>query len=471
MQVIADLQLHSRYSRAVSQQMIIPRMYEWNLKKGIGLLATGDWTHPLWLRELKTNLEETGNGLLRLQRQVQNQLLQASGQAEGILHFAQNDSVKDPLFLLSGEVSCIYSHNGKLRRNHILMFAPRFEVVDKINAALVKRGCNLSSDGRPILGLSSQQVCEVVWGVCEDVLLIPAHAWTPWFSVFGSMSGYDSLAECFGDYANRIYAIETGLSSDPAMNWRVKELDTRTVISCSDAHSGPKLMREATIYEIPEGEVSFAAISSALKNYQRDTTKPYIAGTLEFYPEEGKYHFSGHRDCSIRWSPDEVKKNGLMCPVCGKTITVGVADRVEKLAGRSVEELKLAKKQLGHFGVSAMYSQSQPHRSPYIMMVPLPEILAQAVGVAAFSQKVQNEYDKLVSHFGGEFSVLVKAPKEEIASLSGEKIAQGIDKVRQGDITIIPGYDGVFGTVSVWREEGKEEDKSVLTTKEQMSLF
>src|SRR3989344_7111118 len=322
MQLIADLQLHSKYSRAVSQEMVIPKMYEWNLKKGIGLLATGDWTHPLWIRELKANLDELGNGLLKIKPEIRANLVDAT-LSKDVVH-------NDPLFLLSGEVSCIYSHNGKLRRNHILLFAPSFDTVDRINQSLTQRGANLASDGRPIIGLTSQEVCELVWDISDEVLVVPAHAWTPWFSLYGSMSGYDSLSECFGSYSDRIYVIETGLSSDPAMNWRVKELDSRTVISSSDAHSGGKLMREATIFEVPVGdELSFSALSLALQNYQRDTKKPHIAATVEFYPEEGKYHWSGHRTCQVRWSPEEVKQKGTICPVCGRPVTIGVLNRVE----------------------------------------------------------------------------------------------------------------------------------------------
>lgn len=462
MQIIADLQLHSKYSRAVSQEMVIPKMYEWNLKKGIGLLATGDWTHPMWIRELKANLEEQGNGLLKLKPEVRSKLVD-NELAQKMIH-------TDPLFLLSGEVSCIYTHNGKLRRNHIMLWAESFATVDRINAELVKRGCNLSSDGRPILGLTSQEICEVVWSISEKVLVVPAHVWTPWFSLYGSMSGYDSLTECFGDYAGRIYAIETGLSSDPAMNWRIKELDTRSIISSSDAHSGPKLMREATVYDMPQGHaLSFAALSTALKNYKKETDLPHISATIEFYPEEGKYHFSGHRSCNIRWSPEEVKEKGTICPVCGKPITVGVLNRVEKLAGRSELELQLSKKQVGTYPISTTYSAALPHRPPYIMMVPLAEIIAEVLHVQSYSVKVRSEYDKLVTHFGGEFNVLVKTPAEKIAKLSGPQMAQALAKVRNGDITIIPGYDGVFGTVKIWGGEDKEMDKT--SRREQMSLF
>ncbi len=460
MQIIADLQLHSKYSRAVSQEMVIPKMYEWNLKKGIGLLATGDWTHPLWNRELKANLEEQGNGLLKLKKEVKEQLINSF----------QPSAPSDPLFLLCGEVSCIYSHNGKTRRNHLLLFAPSFDTVDKINAKLTSRGCNLSSDGRPIIGLTSQEVCELVWSIDEKVMVIPAHVWTPWFSLFGSMSGYDSLAECFGSFADKIYAVETGLSSDPAMNWRIKELDTRTLISNSDSHSGQKLMREATIYEIPDGnQLSFKTISAAIKNYQRDKTKPYIAATIEFYPEEGKYHFSGHRNCQVRYSPAQIKQKGKICPVCGRPLTIGVLDRIEDLAGRSEAELKLTKKQLGNLPVQATFSAAFPNRSPYVMLVPLLEIIAEAVKSNSFSQKVETMYEQLVTQFGSEFNVLMKVSQAEIEKVAGEQIALAITKVRNGDIVIEPGYDGVFGVVKVLAEKRAAEvvDKS----KEQMRLF
>ncbi|KKS84944.1 MAG: hypothetical protein UV59_C0012G0037 [Candidatus Gottesmanbacteria bacterium GW2011_GWA1_43_11] len=471
MQLIADLQLHSKYSRAVSQEMVIPKMYEWNLKKGIGLLATGDWTHPLWIRELKANLEEQGNGILRLKREIKEHLLKTSGSSEGILKRVQDDKRQlDPLFLLSGEVSCIYTHNGKGRRNHILMFAPSFAVVDRINDELRKRGCNLSSDGRPIIGLSSQEVCEVVWSISEEVLVIPAHAWTPWFSTFGSMSGYDSLAECYGEFSKNIYAIETGLSSNPAMNWRVKELDTQTLISCSDSHSGPKLMREATIYAKPGSDsFTFNDISTALKNWQRDKTKAYIAATLEFYPEEGKYHFDGHRACNVRMHPADTKQKGVICPVCGKPMTIGVMHRVEDLAGRSEQELKLVKKQLGDFPVQAIYSETFPNRAPYIMMVPLQEIIAESMGVQSYSKKVMAEYEKLVAAFGGEFTVLFKTNSSEIARVSNPKIAEGVEKVRKGEITIQPGYDGTFGIVKIWKDEASAPEAE--DQKEQLSLL
>lgn len=297
-QIIADLQLHSKYARAVSPNMVIPEMGKWAVRKGIDLLATGDWTHPLWLSELKANLNEDGSGLLNYKLQITN-----------------SKSQKNPKFLLSGEVSCIYSQGGKGRRIHTLIFAPSFEIVDKINAELTRRGCNLMSDGRPIIGLTSIQLAEVVFGISEECLLIPAHAWTPWYALFGSMSGFDSIAEAFGPYADKIYAIETGLSSNPGMNWRIKELDNRSIVSFSDAHSGPKLGREATVFEVEE--ISYKAVKEAIMKPKIDDRNKIIY-TIEFYPEEGKYHYTGHRACNVRHSPSETKKLGTICPVCGK---------------------------------------------------------------------------------------------------------------------------------------------------------
>lgn len=470
-QIIADLQLHSRFARAVSSEMIISKMAVWAQKKGIHLLATGDWTHPLWFKELQASLKEDGSGILTL------------------IQDPENTHVK---FLLCGEVSCIYNQGGKLRRIHILIFAPDLETVAKINAELTRRGCHLMSDGRPIIGLTSIQLCEVVFSINSTCLIIPAHAWTPWFALFGSMSGFDSIAEAFGPYTDQIFAIETGLSSDPAMNWRITELDHRSIVSFSDAHSGPKLGREATVFNLQE--LSFNAIREAIMQPMLDkrvSSSKYlvsskeenmienipdtrysmqntIAYTIEFYPEEGKYHFNGHRNCNIRLSPEETKKRGVMCPVCGKPLTVGVMHRVEQLAGRSVEDLKLRKKIIDGTQMLGTYSETFPSRIPYIMTVPLQEVLAEALKAQPNTEKVQSEFTKLTGALGGEFEVLNKCDLREITSLAGEKVAEGIDRVRKGEIKIDPGYDGVFGVVKIWNEK---EEKLVDESKEQLSLF
>ncbi len=486
MKVIADLQLHSKYSRAVSQQMVIPQIWQWAKIKGIGLVATGDWTHPLWMREIKANLEEIGNGLLKLK---------SNGTME-----QWNNGEAGPLFLLATEVSSIYSQGGKLRRIHNLIWSPSIATAEKINKELVGRGANLIADGRPIIGLTSIQVAELVFSLDPTCLLIPAHAWTPWFSLYGSESGFDSIDECFGPYAKNIYAIETGLSSDPAMNWRIKELDNRSIVSFSDAHSGPKLGREATVFEMEEvsyENIRKAIMGPALKIENRaskigvedrgskiERTSPssiidlqpqsstfnhlssnQIAFTIEFYPEEGKYHYTGHRNCGVKQNPSETKQKGTICPVCGRKLTVGVMHRVEQLAGRSEEELQLSEEGAG---IKMTKSNAFPQRAPFVKLVPLQEILAEAIGGLPASQRIQDEYKKLTDYFGGEFKILLETNTSDIAKISGLKVAEAIQKVRIGDIYIDPGYDGVFGKVKIWGDEKKKEEEQ---QKEQMSLF
>ena len=443
MQVIADLQLHSKYARAVSPQMVIPQIWEWAKIKGIGLIATGDWTHPLWMREIKNDLEETGSGLLRLKIQNSNDKIQIEN---------------GPLFLLETEVSCIYSQGGKLRRIHTLIWSPSIEVSEKINKKLINLGANLMSDGRPIIGLTSRQVCEVVLSVDPKCLIIPAHVWTPWFSLYGSESGFDSIEECFGEFSRYIYAVETGLSSNPAMNWRIKELDTRSIVSFSDAHSGPKLGREATVFELEE--LSFKAIREAImvpasvpiqSGLRRGEARNKIAYTIEFYPEEGKYHYTGHRNCNVRQTPDETRSKGTVCPVCGRKLTVGVMHRVDQLAGRSESELKLSKKNIDKIAVEVYYSSQFPEKTPYTMLVPLHEILAEVFGSLPTSKNI------LLS---------IKSP--ELTKVSGDRVAEAIERVRNAQIYVDPGYDGVFGKVKIWYEK-KDEKKT--DAKEQMSLF
>lgn len=440
MKVIADLQIHSRFSRAVSPQMNVPTVAEWAAKKGIGLVATGDWTHPIWLRELKANLEEVGEGIYKPK----------------ITNY-QFPITNEPLFLLSTEVSSIYTQGGKGRRIHTLIFVPNFDVVDRINKELSLRGANLLSDGRPIVGLSARTVAEIALGVDERCLVIPAHAWTPHFSLYGSLSGFDSIEECFGDLAPQVFAIETGLSSDPAMNWRIAELSGRRIVSFSDAHSPQKLGREATVFEINSQrlEVSYELIRQAITGLTSNSQPPMaeIAYTIEFYPEEGKYHYTGHRNCKIVYSPNETRKMGTTCPVCGRSLTVGVMSRVEHLASLDVE----TKSEVDKYGVRWIRDK-EGKRNSYVMLVPLMEILAEALSSSAGSQKVLGVYDQLTASFGGEFNVLLETPVEEIKKVGGEKVAEGISKVRSGDIVIEPGYDGVFGTVKIWKEDGEVEE-------------
>jgi uncharacterized protein (TIGR00375 family) len=446
MQLIADLQLHSKFSRAVSKDMVLPQICAWTRRKGMGLVATGDWTHPLWMREIKQDLEEIGNGLLKL----------------------KTASPTDPLFMLATEVSCIYSHNGKGRRVHTLIWVPSIASADKINKEMTRQGCNLLSDGRPIIGLSSVQVAELVFTIEPKALIIPAHAWTPWFSVYGGMSGFDSLDEAFGPYAKQIYAIETGLSSNPAMNWRIKELDNRSIVSFSDAHSGPKLGREATVFDIAQKSVSYDSIYEAIT--RKGPSK--IAYTIEFYPEEGKYHWSGHRACNIRWSPKETKEKGNTCPVCGKPLTQGVEQRVSELEGRTQEDLRMKNfdlKMENGSTIRASKSDAFPDRPPYVSLVPLAEIIAECIGSPVNSPKVQRPYIELTDALGGEFHVLLESTPKEIAKVAGERIAVGVEKVRKGDIIIDPGYDGIFGVVKLWKDG--EEKPLVDASKEQLTLL
>lgn len=435
-EIIADLHLHSKYARAVSAAMTPPVISAWAAKKGIGLVGTGDFTHPLWLKELEANLEEAGEGVYRLR---------------------QSPESSSPLFILTTELSCIYSHNGKTRRIHLLVLLPSFSDIHKLVRQLQARGVNLSADGRPILGLSLIQLSEIILSINQQALLIPAHAWTPWFGVYGHNGGYDNLEEAFGSFAKNIPAIETGMSSDPAMNWRIAELDNRQIVSFGDAHSPAKLGREATVFRITNHESRIKAKNLSYKDvYDAITGNKNrnweIGSTIEFYPEEGKYHFTGHRNCKVRYSPEETKKVGTSCPVCGKPLTIGVAHRVEKLATREVS-LSLS---LSSSGVKGIKNAERSDRPGYVMLVPLQEILAEALGTGVISQKVQNTYEDLCRNFTSEFTVLLETPLTEIAKRAGERTAEGISKVRRGDIVVDPGYDGVFGTVKIWGSKKEE---------------
>ena len=435
MEIVADLHLHSRYSRAVSPQMVIPEIARWAAKKGIGLVGAPDWTHPLWLRELKENLIEVEQGI-----------------------YAAKTDLKGPKFVLSTEISSIYTQGGRSHRIHNLVLAPSFEVVDKINEKFRCAGVNLFSDGRPTTGLSSIELCELIFSISADCLVIPCHIWTPWYSLYGSRSGFDSIKECFGKFADQIKAIETGLSSDPAMNWRVGELDSRAIVSFSDAHSPAKLGREATVFEIHD----------ITKLRHCDITRVIIenkiAYTIEFYPEEGKYHYTGHRNCHIIQSPEQTKKLGETCPVCGRPLTVGVMHRVEELATKTTEEVKIKEKIIGN-GIRGIAWNNRP---PYVRLVPLIEILAESLNSGISSQKVINEYNKLTDTLGSEFEILLETTLGKIAKISGDKVAEGILRVRSGQVKIDPGYDGVFGTVKIWSER---KDIAKTEGQRQISLF
>lgn len=469
MKVIADLHLHSRFARAVSSQMVVSVMSEWSRKKGIDLIATGDWTHPVWLRELQAGLEEAEQGLYKVK----------GSSDEGVR------------FLLSTELSSIYSQGDSTRRVHYLVWAPSFEVAGKINKTLTGRGVNLMSDGRPILGLSTREVAQLVFDIDENCLIIPAHVWTPWFSLYGSKSGFDSLRDCFGDLAHNIYAVETGLSSDPAMNWKIEELEGKSIVSFSDAHSPQKLGREATVFELEK--LNYESIRKALGSDNRKTRNTQriresddqkfrdpdlsefsgsqISYTIEFYPEEGKYHYTGHRKCNVVHSPKESRKMGTICPVCGKGLTVGVMSRVESLAAHDIE----TESETDRFGVRWIKSKETTFRAngsmgrrPYVMLVPLLEIISESLSVGVGTKTALSAYENLISHFGSEFKVLLETSIEDLDKLTDPKIVEGIKKVRSGDIMIEPGYDGVFGKVKIWKDE---EEAAAESQKDQETLF
>lgn len=405
----ADFHLHSKYSRATSKNMDLENMNKWAKTKGIKILGTGDFTHPEWLKDLKRELEPAEKGLYRLAKQ-------------------------ETRFILSAEISCIYSKNGKVRKVHIVVIAPDFEAVDKINTRLGEIG-NLKADGRPILGLDAKELAKIVFDVSEDCLIIPAHVWTPWFGLLGSKSGFDSMEECFEEYSNHIYSLETGLSSDPAMNWRLSALDKITLLSNSDAHSPAKIGREANAFE---GEkIDYQSIIKAIR---KEAGPLELIYTIEFYPEEGKYHYDGHRTCEINFSPAESEKYKNICPVCGKPLTIGVLNRVEKLADRK--------------------SGSQPNKAvPFKSLIPLAEIIAEILQVGVGTKKVEIEYQNLINKFGSEFEILLNVPAAELRSSA---IGQGIIKVREGRVDIEPGYDGVFGKVKFFSEIKKPLNQKTL---------
>lgn len=476
MKVTADLHLHSKYSRAVSQQMVLPEMAKWARRKGIDLLGTGDFTHPLWFRELKAGLEEAGEGIYKLKSPAEGEARQRR-QSEKL-----KVEEKESLFLLTTEISSIYSQGGRLRRIHNLIFASSLEAVEKINQALLQRGANLMSDGRPIIGLPARDLAELVLTVDQNCLVIPAHAWTPWFSLYGSESGFDSINECFGNMAKYIYAVETGLSSNPEMNWRIAELDSRQIVSFSDAHSGPKLGREATVFAFSENGISNISYEDLKKAIKRETGRLKIDHTIEFYPEEGKYHYTGHRNCKVRQSPEDTQKLGTTCPVCGRGLTVGVIHRVEQLAAQLTQISPLRpfdsaqvfagqanlKSQIDEFGVKWI-ENADGKRPPYVMLVPLLEIIAESFGSLPSSQKVINEYNNLTDRLGPELKVLLETPVADIIKIAGDKIADGVKRVREGQIVVSPGYDGEYGKVKIWSEDKPEETKE--EKKDQLSFF
>jgi uncharacterized protein (TIGR00375 family) len=408
MEFVADFHLHSKFSRATSAQMNLESLNKWAQIKGIKVLGSGDFTHPQWFKELKEKLESAEPGLFNLK-----------------------NSNSQTSFILTTEISCVYFKKGRQRKIHLIIFSPSFAVSEKINNHLKLYG-NLEADGRPTLNLDAKELLKIILNISEDCLVVPAHCWTPWYSIFGSRSGFDSIEECFEEYSKYIFAGETGLSSNPAMNWRLSALDRITLISCSDAHSPSHIGREANVFNC---ELSYFELVKAIK--EKDKNK--FLYTIEFYPEEGKYHYDGHRNCGVSLSPKETKKYNGICPVCRKPLTIGVLNRVEQLADRP--------------------EGFQPENAiPFKSLIPLEEIIADALGQGVGTVEVEKEYKKLIEKFENEFNVLINLPKSDIEVVTLPEIAEGIIRAREGKVFIEPGYDGVYGKIRIFQ---KGEQKSV----------
>jgi len=428
MKFIADLHVHSKYSRATAKNSDLENLYLWAQYKGIHVVGTGDCVHPQWFKELQEKLEPAEEGLFKLKEKYAKPInVQIPKSCRG-----------DVRFMLSVEISNIYKRHDKVRKVHNLIFSPSFEAARKIQKKLGDIG-NIASDGRPILGLDSYDLLRLTLEADAKNLFVPAHIWTPWFSAFGSMGGFDSMTDAFGDLTGHIFAVETGLSSDPPMNWRLKELDDFILISNSDAHSPAKLGREANIFDT---DFSYDGIYQALS----DKKDKGLVSTLEFFPEEGKYHFDGHRVCQVRWNPKETIQHKGVCSVCGKPVTVGVMSRVEILADRPEGE------------------KSKRWR-PFKNIVPLPELIAEAKDVGAAGKAVQEAYMNILAQLGNEFTILLECPVEDIRRVAGDVLAEGINRMRQGKVEIAAGYDGEFGTIKIFKPgERRRIDK-------QMALF
>ncbi len=397
MDYIADLHIHSRYSAACSDRLTIENINAAAVEKGIGIIGTGDFTHPKWLSEIKDSLVEGGDGIYRLK----------SGSGTN--------------FILTSEVCTIFDKGGT-KKIHNCMLAPSIAAVEQINEALAKHG-NLAADGRPVLMMSAEELANAVKGASPESIIFPAHAWTPWFGALGAMSGFNSLEDAYGSAAKHIAAYETGLSSDPPMNWRVSSLDKYSMISNSDAHSLPKIGREATVLDVKE--ISYKEIADSINSRR-------IRMTVEFYPEEGKYHYDGHRNCKVSLSPEESKKYNGICPVCRKKLTIGVMHRVEELADRKN----------GYVPKDA---------ASYVHAVPLLEIISAVTGKGQSTETVAGIYRNLIKKFGNEMNTLISAKPEHIIK-EDKKIGEAIERIRQERIRVTPGYDGVFGIVDLFSD-------------------
>ena len=402
---IADLHIHSRFSRATSKEGDAPHLDLWAGRKGIGLVGTGDFTHPAWRAELQEMLTPAEEGFYTLKPQYRL----ASDTA---------GAAQPPRFVLTGEISSIYKKNGRVRKVHNLILLPSLQAAEELSRRLERVG-NIHSDGRPILGLDSRDLLELTLTACPQAIFIPAHIWTPHFSLFGAFSGFQTMEECFEDLTPHIHAVETGLSSDPPMNWQVSALDGYTLVSNSDAHSPQKLGREANLLDCG---LSYPALKHAME------TGEGFGGTIEFFPEEGKYHLDGHRNCGVCLTPQEAESLGGLCPVCGKKLTIGVQHRVEELADRPL-------------------GQPRPQQKPFESLAPLPEVIAACTGASETSKKTQARYQAMLQQLGSEFYILRQAGFEDIQRVAGPAVAEGIRRLRLGQVERVPGYDGAFGHV------------------------
>ncbi|MDQ7039706.1 MAG: UvrD-helicase domain-containing protein [Rhodothermus sp.] len=422
MPFLADLHVHSKYSRATSRDLDLEHLALWAYRKGIAVVATGDFTHPAWMAEIREKLVPAEPGLFRLRDDLDREAQRRAGV-----------STTTPVrFMLEVEISTIYKKGDRVRKIHHLVYVPDLEKAERLREALGRIG-NLAADGRPILGLDSRDLLEITLEAGEGCYLVPAHIWTPWFSVLGSKSGFDSIEECYGDLADHIFAVETGLSSDPPMNWRLSALDRYTLVSNSDAHSPAKLGREACLFNT---ELDYFAIKQALETGQG------YGGTVEFFPEEGKYHLDGHRACGVRLEPAETRALGGRCPVCGRSLTVGVLHRVEELADRP---------------------EGTPPARPMVFesLIPLVEVLAEIENKGAGTRTVQQRYERLLRTLGPELTILREAPLEELQRHAGSLLAEAIRRMRAGEVIREAGYDGAYGVIRLFTDAERAQGHAV----------
>lgn len=428
-QQIVDLHIHSHYSRATSKNSTIEGLYYWGKIKGITVQGTGDFTHPMWFAEMKEKLEVSDGGLYRLKPEIAQEI-------DKTLPESVRDNQLE--FSLTVEISNIYSKGGKVRKVHNCIVVPDFKTALYINTKLQKIG-NLAADGRPILGMDSKDLLEITLEAHDNTLFFPAHIWTPWFAMFGSKSGFDSIEEAFEDLAPEVKAIETGLSSDPFMNWRINELQKRTILSNSDAHSPQKLGREATIIAT---DLNYRRIIDAIK-----TNDERLVGTIEFFPQEGKYHYDGHRACNVCLSPEETRELNGICPVCHTRLTVGVDYRVGEIANHTEN-----------------YRHTTHKTVEYI--IPLPELISEMEGKGVNTKTVQTKYQEIIASLGNEFEILRTMPLEEINQKGFPQLAEVVKRLREGDVHIDPGYDGVYGKVKLFSDGMKRKPQG-----DQLSLL